>query len=87
MATVDASLVANLFVWGCVLLFLSSSHIHLARNQIVEFDENALWVMLALVPVAWLVWRLIRPWASQWSHKFLRMPFRIGLFPNSASFF
>src|SRR3954466_10766926 len=52
------SLLANIFVWGCVLLFLSSSHIHLARNQIVEFDSNALWVALAALPVAWLVWKL-----------------------------
>jgi predicted acylesterase/phospholipase RssA len=76
------SLVANLFVWGCVLLFLSSSHVHLARNQIVEFDASALWVTAALTPVVWGLWRLARPVVSQWSHKFLRMPFRTGLFPN-----
>jgi predicted acylesterase/phospholipase RssA len=76
------SLIANIFVWGCVLLFLSSSHVHLARNQVVEFDSNALWVALAGLPVAWLVWKLARPWTSQWSHKFLRLPFRSGLFPN-----
>ena len=76
------SLIANIFVWGFVLLFLSSSHIHLARNHIVEFDSNARWVTLAAMPVAWLLWKLVRPWTSQWSHKFLRLPFRSGLFPN-----
>jgi len=76
------SLLANVFVWGFVLLFVSSSHIHLARNEVVEFDANAVYVLLAALPVAWVVWRIARPWVSQWSHKFLRMPFRTGLFPN-----
>ena len=76
------SLIANVFVWGFVLLFLSSAHVHLSRNQVVEFDANASLVMLAAIPVLWLVWKLVRPWVSGWSHKFLRLPFRSGLFPN-----
>jgi len=76
------SLIANLFVWGFVLLFVSSAHVHLSRNEIVTFDENASLVMVAAIPVVWLLWKLVRPWVSGWSHKFLRMPFRTGLFPN-----
>src|SRR4051812_32209304 len=76
------SLFAILIVWGFVLLVLSTTHFHLARNNVVEFDENALWVTLALAPVGWLVWKVVRPSMSGLSHKFLRLPFRTGLFPN-----
>jgi predicted acylesterase/phospholipase RssA len=76
------SLFANVVVWGFVLLVLSTTHFHLARNNVVEFDSNASLVVLALIPVGWLVWKVVRPWVSGASHKFLRLPFRTGLFPN-----
>ena len=76
------SLLANLVVWGCVLLFVSTTHVHLARNQVVEFDENASLVILAAMPLGWLLWKVTRRWINALSHKFLRLPLRTGLFPN-----
>jgi len=76
------SLFANLIVWGFALLVLSTTHFHLARNNVVEFDANALLVMLVAIPVGWLLWKVARPWISGLSHKFLRLPLRTGLFPN-----
>jgi len=76
------SLLANLIVWGFVVLVLSTTHFHLARNNVVEFDANASLVMLVAAPFGWVLWRVARPWVSGLSHKFLRLPFRSGLFPN-----
>jgi predicted acylesterase/phospholipase RssA len=73
---------ANLLVIGFVYMFLSFTHLHVAHNQVVEFEVSSkvLAVLLAILAVA--LWRVSRDRLSLLSHKFIRLPMRTGLFPN-----
>jgi predicted acylesterase/phospholipase RssA len=77
------SLVANLIVWGCGIFFLSVSHLHLSAQEL--FDEDSADITLMISAGIFLLASLLyffRKRISTFSHKFLRMPLRSGLFPN-----
>jgi predicted acylesterase/phospholipase RssA len=76
------SLLANLLVWGFVWIFLSSTHLHIAPDQVLRFALGTQFVALGLAAIALLLWVLLRHKLSLWSHKLLRLPLRTGLFPN-----
>jgi predicted acylesterase/phospholipase RssA len=76
------SLLANVLVWGFVIIFLGFSHIHIPvrGHEVVEF--SAPWPIAAIVVFAWALRKLFRMPISNLSHRFLRLPLRTGLFPN-----
>jgi predicted acylesterase/phospholipase RssA len=76
------SLLANTFVWGFVWIFLSSTHLHVAPQKVVRFELGMHSLILVLALLVFALWLLLRHKLSLWSHKFLRMPLRTGLFPN-----
>jgi predicted acylesterase/phospholipase RssA len=76
------SLLANVVVWGCALVFLSSTRVHLSRGEILDLEANAGLLLVIVGPATYLLWKLLRPALSALSHNFLRLPLRTGLFPN-----
>jgi predicted acylesterase/phospholipase RssA len=76
------SLFANTLVWGFVWIFLSSTHLHVAPQKVLRFELGTHFLVLGLALLATAVWWVFRRNISFWSHKFLRMPLRTGLFPN-----
>lgn len=78
-----ASLIANLVVWGCAIFFLSVSHLHLSAQELFDEDSADITLMISagIFLVAAFLYFLRKP-ISFFSHKFLRMPLRSGLFPN-----
>jgi predicted acylesterase/phospholipase RssA len=77
------SLVSNLIVWGCAIFFLSVSHLHFSAQEL--FDEDSADITLMTSAGVLLVAALgyfFRKTISSYSHKFLRLPLRSGLFPN-----
>lgn len=79
---VALSTVANLIVWGFVLLFLTSTHLHFTRNKIFEFTPKTVALLAVAGLLAVVMWLSFRSWISLLSHKILRSPLRAGLFPN-----
>ena len=76
------SLGANILVWGFVVLFLGSTHIHLPIRSGRIFELRAPVPVVAAMIVVLLVYRAMQDRLSRLSHRFLRMPLRTGLFPN-----
>ena len=73
---------ANLLVLSFAVLFLGFTHIHipLHGDRIVEFSAPLPLMAIALVAV--FTYRMLQDHFSRWSHRFLRLPLRTGLFPN-----
>ncbi len=77
------SVAANLVVWGCGVFFLSVSHLHLTAQEILEGDDPDLTLLISAGFVLALVLAFFfRKKINFFSHKFLRLPLRSGLFPN-----
>jgi predicted acylesterase/phospholipase RssA len=76
------SLIANLLVWGFILMFLGFTHVHLPgpKNEYIELTAPI--PVILCIAVGWGGWRLLRAPLSKLSHRFLRMPLRTGLFAN-----
>jgi predicted acylesterase/phospholipase RssA len=73
---------ANILVWGFVVLFLGSTHIHIpARGDHIVELRAPLPVIAVMIGVL-LAYRALQERLSRLSHRFLRMPLRTGLFPN-----
>jgi len=75
------SIFANLVVWGCGTFFLIVSHIHLTPDEVDETDPTTYLITAGLLLIAALGF-FLRKRISLYSHKFLRLPLRSGLFPN-----
>ncbi len=73
---------ANLLVLSFAVLFLGFTHIHVPvrGDHIIEFSAPLPLVLIALAAV--FVYRMLQDHFSRWSHRFLRLPLRTGLFPN-----
>ncbi|HKW75433.1 MAG TPA: patatin-like phospholipase family protein [Terriglobales bacterium] len=73
---------ANLLVLSFAVLFLGFTHIHVPvhGDRIVEFSAPLPLVLIALAAV--FTYRMLQDHFSRWSHRFLRLPLRTGLFPN-----
>ena len=76
------SLGANILVWGFVILFLNTTHIHLPIRGYDYFEFTAGPLVIAVLLLFWLAWRLLRGPLNTLSHNFLRLPLRTGLFAN-----
>lgn len=77
------SLIANAVVWTCGIFFLSVSHQHLSAQRIFDNDTADLSLMIAAALLfVGVLGYFFRKRISFFSHKFLRMPLRSGLFPN-----
>ncbi|HZR33560.1 MAG TPA: patatin-like phospholipase family protein [Terriglobales bacterium] len=79
---VALSSLANLIVWGFVLLVLTSTDLHFTPRKIFEFTPKLIILLAAVVLVGGVVWALFRSRISLLSHKLLQSPLRPGLFPN-----
>jgi len=76
------SIVGNVIVVGCVITVFAISHIHLAALEFIYVDNyTGLMLLAGLVMVTALMF-LFRQQVSLYSHRFLRLPLRSGLFPN-----
>lgn len=73
---------ASLLVLSFPVLFLGFTHIHVPvhGDRIVEFSAPLPLVVIALV--VFFTYRMLQDHFSRWSHRFLRLPLRTGLFPN-----
>src|SRR5947209_9291417 len=76
------SLLANLMVWGFVVIFLTFTHLHLPLREKQLVELSAPLPVLAAIAFCWGFWRVFRGRLSRISHRFLRLPLRTGLFPN-----
>ena len=76
------SLAANILVWGFVILFLNTTHIHLPIRGYDYFEFTAGPPVIAVLLLFWLLRRLLRGPLNKLSHRFLRLPLRTGLFAN-----
>lgn len=76
------SLAANLLVWGFVYLVLNFTHVHIGPTAILQFDFGSRVLLLLLVALIAVWWFFVRDRLSRFSHQFLRLPLRSGLFPN-----
>jgi len=76
------SLAANILVWGFVILFLDSTHVHLPFRGLTYFELTAGPLAIVVLLVFWLLWRVLRGPLNTLSHRFLRLPLRTGLFAN-----
>jgi predicted acylesterase/phospholipase RssA len=76
------SLWANLLVWGFIVLFLNSTHIHLPFRGRPYLELTAGPPAIAGLLLLWLLWHIFRRQLNTLSHRFLRLPLRTGLFAN-----
>jgi hypothetical protein len=79
---VTRSILGNLVVFGCVLMFARVAHLHLAALEILYVDTFTGLMGLAAVMFGIALLFLFRDRISLYSHLFLRLPLRTGLFPN-----
>lgn len=75
------SAAANLMVWGCAIAFLSLAHLHIGAGQILSSSYDLLLTAAAALLLIALGY-FFRDAISDFSHRFLRLPMRTGLFPN-----
>lgn len=75
------SALANGIVWGCAVAFLMLSHLHISAGQILNSSYD-LFLLAAATVLVVATGFIFRKEVSLFSHKFLRMPMRSGLFPN-----
>jgi predicted patatin/cPLA2 family phospholipase len=69
-------------VWGCAILLVSVAHLHIAASEILNTSSDiSLLVATGLLLAATLCF-FFRKNISAFSHGFLRLPLRTGLFPN-----
>jgi predicted acylesterase/phospholipase RssA len=76
------SIFANALVWGFAWIFLSSTHLHVLSQKELRFELGTQFLVLGLALLGVGLWLVLRHKVSMWSHKFLRMPLRTGLFAN-----
>jgi predicted acylesterase/phospholipase RssA len=76
------SLAGNLIVLICLLMFARVAHLHLAALEILYVDTFTGLMGLAAVMFSIALLFLFRNRISLYSHLFLRLPLRTGLFPN-----
>src|SRR5438105_2580017 len=75
------SLLANGIVWGCAIAFLMLSHLHISAGQVLNSSYDMFLLAAAVALLAAMAF-IFRKELSIFSHNFLRMPLRSGLFPN-----
>lgn len=76
------SLIANFGVWGFLLFFVSFSHFHLHTTEVFHFDLDCALLAVGILLLGATLAYLLRGRLSLFSHRFLRLPLRSGLFPN-----
>jgi predicted acylesterase/phospholipase RssA len=79
---VTRSIIANVIVWGCAAFFLQVAHLHVATTVIINESSDVVWLCLAAVALLAALGYYFRNRISVYSHQFLRLPLRSGLFPN-----
>ena len=75
------SLVANVVVWSCAALFLQVAHLHVSPRQILSSTSD-MPLLFAATLFCLVLGVFYRKRISEFSHDFLRLPLRSGLFPN-----
>jgi hypothetical protein len=81
-AKVTRSIIGNVIVLVCLLLFAQVAHLHMAAVEILYVDTSTGLMTLAAVMFVLTLGFLLRDRISLYSHRFLRLPLRTGLFPN-----
>jgi predicted acylesterase/phospholipase RssA len=77
------SIIANALVWGCVAMFLAIAHVHLfARDLFDEDSRPATYILTAAFALLGVLGIACRELLSRYSHGFIRLPLRSGLFAN-----
>ena len=76
------SILANVVVWGCVVFFLIVAQLHIAADQVLTAEHPSTYLALSLLALIAALGYFFRNRISVFSHGFLRLPFRTGLFPN-----
>jgi predicted acylesterase/phospholipase RssA len=75
------SLIANAIVWGCGVAFLMLAHVHISTGEVLDSSHDLFLTGAALAMIAAMGF-VFRKQVSLFSHRFLRLPLRTGLFPN-----
>ena len=75
------SVIANIGVWGFAVFFAVFTHIHLHAG-VVKFDITWALVSVGVLLILATFGYALRGKLSVFSHRFLRLPLRTGLFPN-----
>jgi predicted acylesterase/phospholipase RssA len=76
------SLIGNVIVLGCLLLFADVAHLHLAAREAFYIDTPLELLTMAALVMLLVLGYFLRARISDFSHEFLRTPLRTGLFPN-----
>jgi predicted acylesterase/phospholipase RssA len=76
------SLLANLVVWGFLILVVDSLHIHSRFRELITSFPWATLLTLVVVGLLVALHKVVRPSLSTLLHRFLRLPLRAGLFHN-----
>jgi predicted acylesterase/phospholipase RssA len=77
------SILANVLVWGCVVLFFVIAHIHLFALDLLDQDSRpATLILIGLFALCGLLGVIFRERVSRLSRGFIRLPLRSGLFAN-----
>lgn len=77
------SLLANALVWGCVFLFLAIAHVHLFALDLLDEDSRpATYILIGVFALLGALGIVFREMLSRYSHGFIRLPLRSGLFAN-----
>ncbi|MCU1285176.1 MAG: hypothetical protein JWO13_1526 [Acidobacteriales bacterium] len=76
------SLIANVVVWGCAVVLVSVAHLHTTASEIWNSGSEISLLASAAIVLTVVLGFFFRKQVSAFSHVFLRLPLRTGLFPN-----
>lgn len=76
------SVIANVVVWGCAILLVSVAHLHTTASEILNSGSDLSFMVAAGLVLTVALGFFFRKSISSFSHGFLRLPLRTGLFPN-----
>jgi predicted acylesterase/phospholipase RssA len=76
------SMLANATVLAFAWILFQFAHLHVGPTEVFHLDRPTATLVGAGAILTLILWFFLRDSISQLSHKFLRLPFRSGLFPN-----
>jgi len=76
------SLLANLVVWGFLIVVVDSLHVHHRFRELIQSFPGATLLTLVIIGILAALNRVVRSPLSALFHRFLRLPLRPGLFQN-----
>jgi len=76
------SILANTTVAAFAWTLFTFVHLHISPTEVFRWDRQTTALVGAGAILTLILWLFLRDKISQLSHKFLRLPFRSGFFPN-----